>query len=300
MPSDDAPHAPDSSLAALVHLLADDHVEVVEAVRTKLVEMGEKVIPYLQQVNVSHADPKVRVEAKGVLERIRLEGVGRVWEGSVSPADREPDLEGSIFLMARVCYPEMNPTMYQLKLDQMAERIRPRLLAAKTPAGKLSAMNRVLFDEERFQGNWTDYFDPQNCYLNRVLDRKLGIPITLSAVYLLVARRIDFPILGVGVPGHFMVKYRDDETEIYVDPFNGGRLFTRPECVQFIVESGYPYQPEFLDGVGSREILARILRNLILVYVDRHEMTLQRTLSRFLELLDTDSSPGGKAGANFE
>ena len=82
-----------------------------------------------------------------------------------------------------------------------------------------------------------------------------------------------------------MIKYQDAHSELYVDPFNEGRFLSRPECVQFIVESGYPYQREFLDGVTPREMLARILRNLILIYVDRHERTLESTLTRFLDLL---------------
>ena len=94
------------------------------------------------------------------------------------------------------------------------------------------------------------------------------------------------------IPGHFMIKCEQDgvprEKELYVDAFNEGRFLTRPECVQFIVEAGYPYQPEFMSGVGNREILARMLRNLILIYVDRHETTLEKTLTRFMDLLYKD------------
>jgi len=118
-----------------------------------------------------------------------------------------------------------------------------------------------------------------------VLDRKLGIPISLAVLYLLIAKRLEIPIQGAGIPGHFMVKYKDERTELFVDPFNEGRFLSRPECVLFIVEAGYPYQADFLEGVGSREILARMLRNLILIYVDRQEQTLEQTLTRFLDAL---------------
>ena len=161
-------------------------------------------------------------------------------------------------------------------------------------------MNRVLFRDERFRGNWNDYFDPQNSYLNRVIDRKLGIPISLSVIYLLVAHLVGIPVRGVGVPGHFMLKYQGSDGEVFIDAFNEGRFLTRAECVQFVVEAGYPYQPEFLEGLGSRDILARMLRNLILIYVDRHEPTLEKTLSRFLDFLYAGREPEPPGRPEYE
>lgn len=275
----------DSSLSALVNLLADDHREVVEAARTKLVELGDGAIAFLRKASVSHPDSKVRVEAQGVLEMIRLVAVERDWETALTSTEAEPDLESGALLLAKVCYPDLNPAPYQKRLDELAGRVRSKLAEGDHPVKKLATLNRFLFREERFRGNWNDYFDPQNSYLNRVLDRKLGIPISLSVLVLLVAKRVGIPVAGVGVPGHFMLMHRENDREIFIDPFNEGRFLTRAECIQFVVEAGYPYQPEFLEGIGSRDILARMLRNLILIYVDRHEPTLEKTLSRFLDRL---------------
>jgi len=300
MPPDKPSPTPESSLAALVNLLADDHVEVVEAARAKLVELGEKAISFLENSSASHEDPKVRVEAKGVLEMIRLVGVSRTWEAAMLPMTVEPDLESSAFLMAKVCYPDLDPKPYQKRLDVLAERIRPRLKESAGMVEKLTAMNRVLFQDERFRGNWNDYFDPQNSYLNRVLDRKLGIPISLCVLYLLIARRLELKIDGVGIPGHFMLKCKEGDKEFYIDPFNEGRFLKRAECIQFVVEAGYPYQAEFLEGVGVREILARMLRNLILIYLDRHEPTLEKTLTRLLDLMYEERDEEKEGGLNYE
>ena len=280
--------SPESNIRALVKLLADDHAEVVEVARAKLVEAGPLAIPLLEEAAKSHEDPKVRVEAQGVLERIRLESVGRDWETIIAQPDEKIDLEQGALLMAKVCYPEMDAKACRKKLDELAEKVRPKVAAVERPREQLKTLSRFLFDDERFRGNWEDYFDPQNSYLNRVLERKLGIPISLSVLYLLIAKRLKLPVFGVGIPGHFMVKYEDQRSEVYVDTFNGGRFLSRPECVQFMVEAGYPYQPEFMEGVTPREILARMLRNLILIYVDRHETTLEKTLTRFMDLLYKD------------
>lgn len=273
------------NLLALIALLADDHPEVIEAARVKLVETGQGAVTALKKAAQRHEDPKVRVEAQGVLERIRLKTVSHAWKRAATLPEGRMDLERGAFLLAQVRYSDLDPKPYQQRLDELADRIRPKLKTVMKPQERLELINRLLFREEGFRANWEDYFDPQNSYLNRVLDRKMGIPVTLSLLYLLVGRRLKIPVFGVGIPGHFMVKYQDAQTELYVDPFNEGHFLTRAQCIQCIVESGYPYQREFLDGLFAREILARMLRNLILIYVDRHEPTLERTLTHLLDLL---------------
>lgn len=283
---------PDSQLLALVELLADDHPEVVEAARKKLIDSAERSVPILQKAAASHKDSKVRVEARGVLERIRLASLEREWQRATQRPDEEVDLEQNTFLLARVPYPELDPKPYQRRLDDLAGKVRPKMKTLTKTKEHLVAINEILFGDEKFRGNWDDYFDPRNSYLNCVLDRKLGIPISLSVLYLLIARRLKIPVGGVGIPGHFMVKCEDGGMELYVDTFNGGRFLSRAECILFMVEAGYPYQPEFLDRVGPRDILARMLRNLILIYADRHEETLGRTLTHLLDLLYPDRPPG--------
>ncbi len=276
---------PDSNLVALLKLLADDHPLVVEAARVKLIELADQAVPVLEQAVREHEDPKVRVEAQGILERIRLITVQKEWGQTARLPDQQIDLEKGAFLLAKVSYPDLDPETYHHQLDQLADRIRPEVQAKIGLKDQLAILSRFLFERERFRGNWNDYFDPQNSYLNRVLDRKLGIPISLSVLYLLMSRRLNLAVEGVGIPGHFMVKSKADKPELFVDTFNGGKFLSRPECVQFMVEAGYPYQSDFLEGVGPRAILARMLRNLILIYVDRQEETLEKVLTQFLEAL---------------
>ena len=280
---------PESNISALIKLLAEENPQILEVARSRLVELGAQAVPFLERAALEHEDSKVRVEAKGVLEMIRLAQLGHEWQKTADLPDEKMDLESGAFLLAKVSYPDLDPKPYHQKLDQLAECARPHLASATSDKDKLLALNRVLFQDEGFRGDWSNYFDPQNSYLNRVMDRKLGIPISLAVLYLLVAKRLKIPIQGAGIPGHFMIKYQDAKTELFIDPFNEGRFLSRPECVQFIVEAGYPYQADFLEGVGVREILARMLRNLILIYVDRHEQTLERTLTQFLDRLYPNS-----------
>ncbi len=287
---------PDPNLSALIRLLADDHPDVVNTVRSKLLDLGDQAIPFLKEAAESHQAPKIRLECRALLEKIRVTQVSRQWEELSGLPDDRLDLEEGAFLLSSVTYPDFDAGLYRRRLDELADQIRPHLKSSAKPKDRLSAMNRYLFQGEKFRGNWSDYFDPENSYLNRVIDRKLGIPISLSVLYLLIGKRLGIPISGAGIPGHFMVKYQEGRTEFYVDVFNEGRFLTRPECVQFIVEAGHPYQLAFLEGLGSREILGRMLRNLILIYLDRQEHGMEKTLTRFLEILypslETDQPEG--------
>ncbi len=291
---------PKPNLTALIKLLADDHLEVVEAARAKLVELGEEGIPLLKETLASHEDPKVKAEIQTVLDRIRQAGILKEWEKTSVQPDESLDLEQGVFLLARLRYPSLDVEPYRRKLDEMARQIRPLLRAATRPKERLHVVSRFLFEGQGFRGNWDDYFDPENSYLNRVLDRKLGIPISLSVIYLLIAQRLKLSVYGVGIPGRFMVKYNDSRNEVYIDPFNGGLFLSRPECVQFMVEAGYPYQTEFLRQIRARDVLARMIRNLILIYVDRKDEEMEKTLIRCLDVLYNDRRDGPDRGVLYD
>jgi regulator of sirC expression with transglutaminase-like and TPR domain len=180
-------------------------------------------------------------------------------------------LAEAALLLACEEYPQLEISPYVDQLDEIASRIRPHVYEGASPLDKVAAINEVLFNQFGFRGNSDDYFDPRNSYLNDVLDRRLGIPITLSAVYLEVARRLNYPIFGVGMPGHFIVKYADRDHEFFLDPFECGTLLTVDDCREKI-QSQYGDAIEFSDRLlaraGPRQILSRMLNNLKKIYVD--------------------------------
>ncbi len=132
-----------------------------------------------------------------------------------------------------------------------------------------------MYDELKFDGNVAEYYDPRNSFLNDVIERRMGIPITLSLVYLEVAKRIDFPMVGVGMPGHFLIRPQVAEMEIFVDPFNRGEVLFYDDCQERIRQLyGQPVtmQPEFLAAISNRQFLARMLSNLKLVYLNSQQL----------------------------
>lgn len=198
--------------------------------------------------------------------------------------DETIDLAKAALALARIEYPELDISAYLQRLNALAERVRTNLRANPSTRETVAALNRVLFEEEGLRGNCDDYYDPRNSFLNDVLDRKLGIPITLSVVYMEVARRLEFPIAGTGMPGHFLLKHYDVlSREVIIDAFNRGRVLTQGDCrkrLNEIYQGELEFKPEFLNPVTHREILTRMLNNLRQIYFT------QRNLRKGLVVLD--------------
>src|SRR2546425_5827277 len=142
------------------------------------------------------------------------------------------DLGHASLLIAREEYPDLDIGSYLARLDEMAGEIRRRLKGKEGAKSQIAHLNRLLFEEMGFRGNREEYDDPRNSFLNDVLDRRVGIPITLSTVYLEVGRRIGCRLAGVAFPGHFLVRHtgREAMPDILIDPFNRGQILTEKEC----------------------------------------------------------------------
>jgi len=185
--------------------------------------------------------------------------------------DERVDLARAALTIAQTEYPDLDVDTYCGRIESLAQRVKQQVPSLGDPSESIGALNRVLFEEEGFRGNAEDYYDPRNSFLNDVLDRKLGIPITLAVVYMEVARRVGFPLVGVGMPGHFLLKHYDIEgREILVDPFNRGGVLTAMDCqrrLDQIYGGQMPLQPEFLMAVSRRQVLVRMLNNLKSIYL---------------------------------
>jgi regulator of sirC expression with transglutaminase-like and TPR domain len=187
-------------------------------------------------------------------------------------ADERIDLVRASLTIAHTEYPDLDTDAYRRRVEDLALRVKRLVPDLGDPSESIVALNRVLFEEEGFRGNREDYYDPRNSFLNDVLDRKLGIPITLAVVYMEVARRVGFPLAGVGMPGHFLLKHYDVEgREILIDPFNHGSILSAEDCQRCLDEiyggGQMPLQPQFLMAVSRRQVLVRMLNNLKSIYL---------------------------------
>lgn len=197
----------------------------------------------------------------------------KTFQQLVTLPDAAIPLAEAALIMACEEYPQLELSPYLDMLDLIAGAAQQQLSGSEPPAAIIGKINQVLFDTYGFHGNTDDYYDPRNSFFNDVLDRRVGIPITLSVVYLEVARRLNVPIVGVGMPGHFIVKYSDRREEVLVDPYNRGAILTRDECRSQLQER-YGDSVEFSDRLlaraTNRQILWRMLNNLKDIYLKGH------------------------------
>jgi regulator of sirC expression with transglutaminase-like and TPR domain len=172
-------------------------------------------------------------------------------------------LDEAALLLARTEYPDLDLPAQLARLDALAARAKCD--PSQPPPANIANLNQLLFEEENFSGNEAEYDDPRNSYLNDVLDRKLGIPITLSLVYQEVARRRGLPVVGVSFPGHFIVKYLAESGEILLDPYHRGAILSLQDCeeklkAQFGADA--EFRLSFLMASSPKQTLTRMLNNL--------------------------------------
>lgn len=188
----------------------------------------------------------------------------------VSRPDAAVDLAEASLLIACEEYPDLDVAGYVLRVEAMAEALRERLAVEPRPERAVMALNRYLFHEEGFRGDTESYYDPRNSYLNEVLDRRLGIPITLSTVYMEIARRVGLEVEGVGLPGHFIVRVHAGRHAFLVDPFHGGALLSAQDCqrrLDRIFGGKVRIEERMLAPCPRKDMLARMLRNLKVIYL---------------------------------
>ncbi|MGQ0654738.1 MAG: SirB1 family protein [Betaproteobacteria bacterium] len=193
-----------------------------------------------------------------------------------SREDSRIDLARACLMVAQDAYPDLDPERYLGEIERMALRLRGRLPQGARGYGaeeRVVALNEFLFGELGYRGNIESYYDPRNSYLNDVIERKTGIPITLSVLYMEIGRRLGLPLQGVSFPGHFLVRLRVRGGTLVLDPFQNGApqsLDELRERLRRVVPEKLPVGElpleQFLEPATNRQIVARVLRNLKAIY----------------------------------
>jgi len=184
--------------------------------------------------------------------------------------DHEVDLAEAALLIAAQEYEGLDVRAYQVRLDEMGRGLRNRLDDEQRPERAVMALNHYLFQELGFRGNSEQYYDARNSYLNEVIERRTGIPITLSLVYIEVGRRAGLEVEGVGLPGHFVVRVQTPARGLLVDPFHGGSLMSEKDCQQRldrIFGGKVKLEPRMLRPCGRKDMIERVLRNLKAIHL---------------------------------
>jgi len=291
-------------LSRLIEGLDSDFYMVREQSEARLTELGRASLPAVLPA-CRHASPEVRRRARRILQSVLhpalVQGFRQL---AACERDEDIDLEAGMCLIAQIVQPLVEPEPIQRKLDDFAQRVkkhlgdpaRPREVA---PAAVLAAIRQVLALEEKLTGNEEHYDLPENSSIAHVLATRKGLPITLSQIVLSVGKRLDLPLVGIPVPGHFMVKYDGSlappgqpTEDLLLDPFRGCAEVSLQELRIYLAQRGHTLVPaEHLKPATRREMLQRMLRNLSNDYQIQGDVARAQQAEEYYLLFEKRPSP---------
>lgn len=277
-----------AEIKALISLLDEENPAVLAKVTDDLrhalrrqPDEVEAVIPTLE--------PAVSKRVLSLIEDVRWDSLEAEFRRFAEAGGRDADLEEGVTLLSAFAYPRTRRQDIAGPLDEMAQDLSRILSGRERPLEIVHLLNDYLFVLKGFKGNSANYYDPDNSYFNRVLERKVGIPITLSILYLLVARRAALPVAGIGLPGHFIVQFQAPNQRLYLDPYRGGKILSVADCQDLLSTQGLSYDRRYFRPVTSRAIVARVIANLIHIYTDRGDTRKTERLGRLFSMLQEEA-----------
>ena len=292
-----------SELVSVISLLGDDNNRVAAAalreVRTRgltpaaMADLAEEIPNSKLRVLVRERIESVRLA--GLQERqralVRAAGIGPKLKKKAKGNPETPlDLETGCLILSAVDRGDIDESHYTGQLDSLAAGAARALSHTRTGSEQLRAFIRYIHDDRGFVGNQDDYYDPRNSFLPDVIDRRQGLPISLSLIYMFVGRRIGLRFLGIGMPYHFILRFESTGFGTFLDPYHDGRLLSLADCRDFLKSRGHPFRLQHVRPTPNHEILGRLYRNLVQVHLARDAARRATTLSRFLAILEGRAS----------
>lgn len=274
-----------TEIESLVNLLDDPDPFVHSQVRNRLFELGEQAVPLLDQQKSQTKDDSERELINEIIQYITYgnleedfldvlgEGIGDLEQ-----------LEKAVFILSRFDNPTLREGEYRKKLDRFAGMVANRIQYEPDESRRMRMLMEFVFDELNFSGSTVDYYNPDNSYLNRVIDRRQGLPISLGMIVLFLARRLEMPFFGVNMPIHFMLRFKGEKEEALIDPFDRGKVVSYNQCYFFLKQNGVEPKSKHFEAAGETEILARCIRNLVQSYA---KLNADRKVDGLKKLLET-------------
>ncbi len=262
---------------AILRLLRDNDPDTVRLVKQQLADGDSFGVPELREL-LDADDARVTAHVSEVLGKIQMRRARSDFGDYCRDFSQRDNMEDAAWRLARAMMPQIDPETYRTQLDEWAREVRGLVNRAMTPQDQVGAFSRYLFERLRFRGNTKDYYSPENSILPRVIDSRLGIPLSLSMVALMVARRFGFPLEGINLPGHFILAHKG----IHLDPFHGGRILGSGDIQAILSRQGIHAPGTSLQPVPDRIIVLRMISNLHFVFTQREDEPMVELISGWL------------------
>lgn len=253
-----------TEIKALVALLEDDDDEVMFHVKDKIMSMGTRIIPFLEEEWESTFNPNIQRTLEDMVHILQFE---LVQERLLDWKEKDQDnLLKGLWLVSTYQYPDLDYDDVKADFEQLYLASWQKLRDTTMPYDKIKILNSILFDGFKFRANTKNFHSPANSMINAVLESKKGNPITLCAVYLLVAQRMELPVYGVNLPNLFILTYKDDNIQFYINVFNRGLIFLTEDIDNYLDNLHLTKHTIFYQPCTHLDIILRILRNLIVSF----------------------------------
>ena len=266
---------------AIIRLLKDNDPDTVSLTKQQLVQGGSGAIGDLRDL-LSTDDQVVTAHVREMLTEIEIRHAKVAFEEICGRTLDLADLEQASWYLAQIFQPGVDIDSYQKTVDSWSCELRDRLSLCGSNASRALAIAQLFGQDLKLRGNEDDYYNARNSLLPCVMDSKLGIPISLSLLYMIVGRRASVVIEGINLPGHFVVRHGD----ILLDPFHEGRILTTTDCAQILSQQNRTLHQEHLQTAHPKLILIRMLANLLYIFQHEQNDSLHKMITQWIHLLN--------------
>jgi len=284
-----------NEVSALINLLDDPDEKIFSTIKGKILDLGEKAIPVLEDAWESSVNILLQTRIENIIHRIQFD---KTLDALVEWKQKDsPDLLEGAILIARYQYPELDEAKINEGIRQLHQDVWLEMNDQLTALEKVRVINHIFFSVHRFVGNTENYTAPENSYLNKVLETKKGNPLSLAIIYLTLCRKLRLSVYGVNLPQHFVMVYIDepifatgnneDNVLFYINPFSKGAIFSRREIDIFLNQLAIDPQKSFYLPCSNVEIVKRLIRNLITSYTNLDDHNKIADLKEMLKTLNS-------------
>lgn len=254
----------EKELHALVSLLDDTDKEVKNHVRDRIISLGSDVIPFLEKKWEDSFNPEIQKEIEELVHNLQFSQLKeRLFDWRNSP---DQDLLTGLWIINTYQYPDLEFEKLNADMHQIYFEVWTAFKNDLLPYEQIRIINSVLFNHLRFSANTKNFHAPGNSMLSNVLETKKGNPISLCAIYLLVAQKLGLPVYGVNLPNLFVLTYKSKEITFYINAFNKGLIFSKQDIVNYLEHLKIEQRQEFFEPCSSKDIITRSLRNLVVAF----------------------------------
>lgn len=274
-----------SEIESLIQLMEDPDPFIQQSVQDRFTELGINAVPLLDEFRIETKDQNEKSKIRSIIHQLTFPSLKTDFHEVLEKGVRNrKSLELAVFTLSRFGNPTLRITDFEKQLDHFSTMVEPTIRYRLDERRKMKQLIKFVFEDLNFSGDTEDYHNPANCFIDQVIRRRRGLPISLSMVVMFIARRLEMPFFGINMPIHFMLNYVSEKEEVLIDPYDNGAIVSYDQCYFFLKKNNIEPKPDHFKIATDLEILIRCIRNLIHSYERLGQTTYTEDLKELLQL----------------